>query len=411
MLSNFNCKENLINSYLLFSISCFLCLSVSFNGSYKIAGIIILSSYFLLFIPSVRKRINIGKPATILISSFIIFFICQCIEIIIHNESKREIDPSSKLILFIPYLILLSTIRDFKTVIPISFAIGSTILGSIAIYETFLSNIHRANAGINAIQFGNLASAIGIITLFLSRVFDKDGSKSLVKTLIIGSGFMAIVASILSGSRGGWLIFPIAVAIWLFSGNTKTGRRNLITSVLAILLVLTLALALGGFDRLLMIKSELDTYMNGEHLTSIGQRLEMWRIAFSTFMEAPFLGAGKTNYLAYQAQQIAVDPKLQVLANYSQAHNGYLDAMARRGTLGLLALLMLLSTPIYLGYIILKNKKGKANYYAISLIMLGLSFSTFNLTQSSFNHNSGMIFFAVLMIILLTSALAENKKI
>jgi len=393
---------------LLLCLFLFLALSVSFHGSYKVSGIIILCSYSLFLFSTVRKKIQLSKLHITFAASIIIYIMTLSMEIIIHKESIRELDPISKVILYAPFLILLSTLKPKILAIPWGFALGSVVLFLVAFYEREALGLPRAGAGINPIQFGNIACAMGLICFFL---VNSQNNKKIIMLLIIG-GLAGITASFLSLSRGGWLIIPIAILLLIIQHRhniIRNPKRALISIIIAFSSLSFLLIQTNIPSRINTINHDLEKMADGNNSTSTGDRIAMWKVAFNIFTDNPIIGTGKSDYLLTQQQKIDNNLVPSRLKDYNQAHNAYLDAGARRGIIGIAGLVIFLLAPALIALKHIRHKQVSIRTYAYCLFILSLSFSSFNLTQSMFNHNSGIIMFSMFFIILLSGLNTEKN--
>ncbi|WP_420554808.1 O-antigen ligase family protein [Neptuniibacter marinus] len=389
----------------------FLILSVSFHGSYKFSGILILFSYILFTLPTIRKSLYLNRSHIIFIVGCMLYIASMLSELLIHKEEFREFDPASKVFLFAPFLFLLCRLESKQLIIPIGFAIGSIVLFLIAFYERNIMDIPRSGGGINPIQFGNTASVMGLISFFLIKSLTNEKKKALIFLLIIG-GISGLSASFLSLSRGGWIIIPIGIFLLGFQYKDsiiKYPKKTLIALIITFITVTTIISQTNITPRIEMISTDIHKFSQGDNSTSTGQRLAMWKVAFEIFISSPIVGVGKSVYLHTQ-QQKADNGEIAIqLKKYNHAHNAYFDTAARRGIIGLVGLLSLLFTPFLIAWRNLNSTNTRIKAYAYSLVILSLSFSSYNLTQSMFNHNSGIIMFTMFMIILISGLNAEKS--
>ncbi|MDQ2070113.1 O-antigen ligase family protein [Natronospira bacteriovora] len=110
---------------------------------------------------------------------------------------------------------------------------------------------------------------------------------------------------------------------------------------------LQIELAPGGWIDVTPIARWKGEYRYTHVYRSMGRRMEMWRLAWQAFLERPLLGHGTGtfgNYLIAQAEAGLGDHRI---TPYSHAHSEYFEALATRGILGFLALLLLLGGLLY----------------------------------------------------------------
>ena len=71
--------------------------------------------------------------------------------------------------------------------------------------------------------------------------------------------------------------------------------------------------------------------------SSVGQRLEMWVVAWHLFKSAPLTGVGSGAYMASAQKLVDEGSAPPVTSIYDHPHNEYLDALSSRGLVGLAA--------------------------------------------------------------------------
>ena len=94
---------------------------------------------------------------------------------------------------------------------------GSLLAGGIALFEHRVLMHDRVSNGMNAIPFGNLALLLGCLSLAASFWWSLQGRDARGKVwFALAASAGGIMASLLSGTRGGWVAAPLlAFLIWL----------------------------------------------------------------------------------------------------------------------------------------------------------------------------------------------------
>jgi O-antigen ligase len=139
---------------------------------------------------------------------------------------------------------------------------------------------------------------------------------------------------------------------------------------------------------------------NDNTTTSIGKRLEMWRTAWALSDEHIWLGMGRSGYLDAK-QKLAEEGKMDAsVKDYTNAHNDYLDALVKRGIIGLAALLALFLVPLTLFARALRHGPASARPFALAGVILCSCYMIFGLTTSSLTLNIGIIMLVFPMVIL-----------
>lgn len=283
-------------------------------------------------------------------------------------------------------------------------AIGAMLF---AIYQRFGLMLPRAEGFSMPITFGDLAMAMGLMSL--------AGIRQVARTRWAALPYLAflagVVASILSASRGGWLALLLSFIPLYVYGRDYVGRRVL-AIVAASLIVVGGVSALpetGVRERLNEITTQMAQYEGGNSNTSVGARIEMWKGAWTMFVEHPVGGVGRANFNRGLNQLIgrgAIDPAMGI---FRHAHNEMLNALATEGLPGGLALLALYCAPlVFFGRQL--RRAGSQRPYALAGIMLVLAFIAFGMTQVMFVHHVGSAFYALTVCVLAGLCLQEQRR-
>jgi len=274
--------------------------------------------------------------------------------------------------------------------------VGTVGAAGLAVYQFFVVDMMRAEGFHMPIMFGDIAIAMGLLALASSDYF----AKTRLAPMPYVAFFAGICASLLSGSRGGWVALFLAF-IPLYSYGQRATRRRIVAMVaLSLLLFIGACLTqLSIRQRFTDIWTDIHQYQLGQIGTSVGTRFEMWKAAGKMFLEHPIIGVGRANYHEALSPLIArgeVDP---VIRDFYHAHNEFLHALATQGLLGGLTLLFLYAAPLVF-FIRCFRKRDVAQPYALAGVLLVLSFIDFGLTQVMFAHHVGCAFYAATVSVL-----------
>ncbi|MFP1678794.1 O-antigen ligase family protein [Alloalcanivorax sp. C16-2] len=275
-------------------------------------------------------------------------------------------------------------------------ALGAALAGGIAGYEFGWLGRHRADSGINAIPFGNLALLFGGLSLvaFLAR-----GRR---RGWFLLAGVLGVLASVFSGTRGGWVVFPLLLAVlaWAFGEGLPRRRLWPLAGVLAALLIGGALLPQSGVrERVDEAVDNLQDYARGDAASSLGARLDMWRAGLRLFVERPVLGWGEGRLEARRDQWVARGQYYAGISRYDQLHNDLIDTAARRGLVGLASLLALYGVPFALFARHLRrrqDRRGRA--LAAAGLMVITAFVGFGLSQSMLRDVRGLSCYLGLLV-------------
>jgi O-antigen ligase len=287
---------------------------------------------------------------------------------------------------------LILLVRPLPRYFWIGIFVGTIGAATLALIQRFFMLMPRAEGFSMPITFGDIAMAMGLMSLASVQPFAKTRWAALPYISFIAG----LVASILSGSRGGWLALLLSFIPLYSYGRFALGRRIIVIFCVAVLLI-SGAIYLpqtGVQGRLLDVSREITLYRNGNPNTSVGARLEMWKGAWLLFREHPLMGVGRIHYNAGMRDLIGrgvIDPTMR---DYRHAHNEWLHALATEGIFGAIALLALYGAPI-LFFTRQLRQDGLHRPYALAGLLLILSYIDFGLTQVMFAHHVSSAFYAV----------------
>lgn len=163
--------------------------------------------------------------------------------------------------------------------------------------------------------------------------------------------------------------------------------------------------------RVKLAVTEAQTYIrSGDSTTSVGARLEMWRTGLMLIPEHPWLGWGKEGYMEGKARLVEADKVRLVPGEHNHLHNEFLDALVKRGLLGLIALLALYLVPLALFARRVRDKNKAVRPYAVAGVLLSICYIGFGLTQSFLTHNNGVMIFAFTLVILWSLLRAQSDS-
>ena len=276
---------------------------------------------------------------------------------------------------------------------------GAVGAGLTALWQTEGLGWPRAQGYTNEIQFGNLSLLLGlwcgIWGLHMPRGWWRAGA---------GLGaLMGLYASIASGTRGGWVVLPLCLflVLCLSLPRPKRGAWKPMARALGLTLVLCLPLAFVSpvQERMHKAVAQLfDTSRAGEG-TPVGIRLAQWGFAWHLGMAHPWWGSGQMGYEAAQRTAVARNEVPQDMRKLNHAHNEWLDMFAKRGLVGVIALLIFFGVPWRWFWKALKinappdGTPDAQRAAALCGLVTVLGFVGFGMTQVMFAHNNGNLMY------------------
>lgn len=274
---------------------------------------------------------------------------------------------------------------------------GAFLAGGIAAHEYWCLARPRVGNGMNPIPFGNLALLFGSLSLAGLVSLSSAGNRLRLELALATVG--GLLASVLSGTRGGWGVFPVLALILFFALHTirpRWGRfRGSMVGLVAVLVAVLLAMSLipdaPVKARLSQGVANLQEYAGGDAGSSLGVRLEMWRAGWQLIQTKPGLGWGEGRLEAQRDEWVEEGRFHPGISRYDQLHNDLVDTFARRGVTGLLSLMALYGVPLRLFWRHwCRNGDEQARALALCGVLIVVGFVGFGLSQSMLRDVRGL---------------------
>lgn len=349
--------------------------------------------YLLLYIFKFKKKWELDKDDKWLILAFLAYFSTFVMSAIVHGDGFRIIDNPSRVLLFIPLILLFSQFPINQKVLLHAIPIGSVVTGLLAIYQKFALNLERPFPEIMSIQAGDIAMTLGTLSLAITTylVYNKQYKIALLYLIF---SFLGMYSSILTLTRGAWITVIVTLPLIFLLYKKKLNIKLIIVGLISLIALISFSLSSPFVkERANLISIEIHDYFEHNNSTSsIGARLDMWKATILAAQEKPILGWGYKGYSQFKKELAEKGIANPIITTFTSEHNQYLDTLAKRGLVGLIALLSIFFVPFIYFY-----KKYKENEINQSIAVLGFIHITtvmvYCLAQSFFSHNSGSIFY------------------
>ena len=257
--------------------------------------------------------------------------------------------------------------------------LGATVYCGVALVEVYGFGRERAWGGTYENRFGQYSIWIAALC-FLHVFLGEPKIKSRVhRALLLVAGVLGIIATLLSGSRGALAALFVLIAIALF--KSMNWRRGLLVAVAMISAVVAFCILYSPmYVRLELIFKEALAYFNEVSFTptSIGIRLELYRIAYLTLLDDPVIGPGYTSLKQLYETHPAFGLPNPELLDIPGFHNDWAQCVGVGGGLLLAGLLV---TCVWMGI-----AAGGSVYL---LAFLGFSVA-FGLSEIFFTNKMGL---------------------
>ncbi len=292
--------------------------------------------------------------------------------------------------------------------------IGGLLTGGYTLYLALVENSVRVRAFDNPIHYGNGALALSCLCL-AGLLWGLRAKLGYLWATLLALGFAGgVVTSVLSGTRSGWVAIPVVIVLLfvVYRDRMPSTRHWLTWCILA---VVALPACFAQVDvverRMWTAGDQVHRYFeDGLNSTSVGLRLDMYKIGLVAFSKNPLIGIGPTGTEALTDELVQSGEIHPRVAKSRHLHNQYIDNMARYGVVGLVGYLVLLLVPCALFF--RKTRSEVPSVRAIGLagvLFLGLH-GVVNLTQSMLERNMGVMMF-VFVLVFLWAALKQEERL
>lgn len=322
----------------------------------------------------------------------------------------RNIDHEFRFLFVFPLFLLMRYLRISRGILWGSVTAGALIAGGYAIYNSlWLTPGQRVSGGYHSIAFGDLSLAMAFMSGVAMDWYKRN--RNIYLLVPITALLMGVIGSIMSGSRGAWIAIPALFGVLFFYSSKflRIGPRLLMVGACCVLAVAAYKIPATKIARRLdAVVTDIADYAQGRRLpTSAAERIESWRAALDIFYQNPLFGAGPGTYKPLVHELVAEGTRHEIAAPYSQPHSTYFSVMSDCGLLGLIALLAVLGTPLWLAIIYIRSGH-KVRDLGYALVMLVVGFAHFGLTETIFGRNVNVSFYIVMVAFLM--AVAANEK-
>ncbi len=392
-------------------------LCLSYGKGYNLPPVLLFTTALIFILH--YKTLKYTTDIKLIIATFGLYFIIYAISVAVYHEPLSHLDQPSRIILALPIFLLLLRYPPKITWLMHAILLGSTIAGLSALYHIYGLHLGRAYTGLNTpylngympIQSGNMAMTLGVMSLAIGIYWLKE-KQYWITTLSILSALLGISGSFLSGSRGGWVFLPLALIYLVFANRHYLKTKALVVLMATLVIFSCIASQVPPIsNRINDAISNVTHYEQGNEMSSLGIRFELWKSAIYTFKQHPIFGSG------YHERQILREKWgnegliNKTISRYTtHSHNQYLEDLSLRGVIGLTSLILLLVIPFSIfnqNNKIVSHQSNAINQCgAVSMILM----SGYLLSQAMFRHNSGMMFFATLTVILLACSITLKRE-
>lgn len=337
-----------------------------------------------------------------------------------YTQFHRSAEWQSKHLLPLLLLPMIYTVRHHITieflawclVIGVFTAFGITI---VAYLEGFVTLGARGGGQVHGapIIFGNLAMLFGVLSLVLSSYFFQQNKKLFY--ILILSGLLGVLSSLLSGTRGGWIVLLTLPFLIIAALEAKKPWKWLLlyfTFSVCFIAALLLTENPIGF-RIVQLFNEVKILITNPDYSggSLGARLVFWEVSWSAFLSSPIIGIGIGEFYAYKQALVEAGAIPGHLAKFKHSHNEFLSILSNHGLVGVIFYISFFTWLFFVFKTFLSSKIIEIKRLGLLGIVTLICYFEFSLTESFFSSQLGLaaFYFIIVLLVFLGGKYDANK--
>ena len=322
----------------------------------------------------------------------------------LQNYAAHPHDAASRYWLAIPVFLLLQRLRlNVFGVLQFAFPLAA-ITGFLM--SKNLGECGGNRSGIDTldlIHFGDFELLMGTLSLFSIDWLSRD--KLSLRILKVFGFAAGVLASIASGSRGGWVAIPVFIAIFVYFRSSRISWKVVVTSSLSAVLAITIAFFASTSlqHRVNEMVEDITVFDQGNRDTSTGIRWLLYKAAVDIFSRHPIFGVGPEGF-ALEMKPMVEAGKLTPQAaelGRGEVHNDILAKAAGMGVFGLIAILASYFVPFRLFWQATKSTSTQIRRAGILGITFVSGFIIFGLTAETLSLTMATAFYSFTVAVLL----------
>ena len=298
-------------------------------------------------------------------------------------------------------------------------AVGAIGAGLIAIYQTKILGVTRANGFYyNPIPFGDLSLVLSAASFIGLLRFPLPHRTWLIKPWLAVGGCFGLTASLLSGTKGGWLtlVTVVLVSAWILSSAWQWWRRmaTLAISIALIAGAVHLAPRAAVMGRIESgLAGGITWFQTGQVVDgSVSIRLALFAEGLSMFQEHPLLG---WDWKLVSDEQERRNQAKGVPQAYSRVYgafeNEYIDKMVAFGIVGLISDFLIFAFPLLAFWRHRQDKDAQISSFAFLGMMLPIMFMEFGLSVSVLSLNAMRHVYVAWCVMLMCLILHRQREL
>lgn len=323
------------------------------------------------------------------------------------DEGLRRIEKIANFLFVVPmYLLLRRSNINYSIILLLGMALSTLVYVPFGWYQVNVLEMFSAEGAYHKIIFGDLTMLFSMLLIAAVLTIAKTHVHYTVGVI---AALLAMYASIMSLTRGAWIVVPaiIVIYLWLFRKKIIKDKK------IGFGLFLAAIVSMGIFWNLDVVKTRTMDGIHGlqAHLENPdgneqwGWRLIVWDSSIEIFKRNPLFGTGLGDF-EHDMEILLSEgfPHLKKIHVTGHAHNMYLDTLASTGLVGFTALIACVFLfPLAYFYRAWKTRSGREEtYIALCGITTIICFAIFGISEGLLSRNvlvKSYVFFILIFLI------------
>jgi O-antigen ligase len=388
------------------------CLSLVTLFGVSLVSFLFLISGLVLFKPCRDALRRHWPQVRWVVLAFLLYFLFVLACALLRGVSMSAVEKPARMFFAVSALAVVLAVRPSQRALWWGAGAGALAALPFIAWQRLGLGIERPGGLINSITYGDLSLLLGLLAMAGSLTLRSRSQRLLLAGV---GGLAGIAASVMTGSRGGWMALPL-IALALLPRLRGLGVRHvgaLLGASAVLLAAVWFAPGLGMHARFVGGVEEAQNW-HDKHLvwTNVGIRLELWKGALMLIGEQPLLGrdfGAARARLATYAREGKLDPMVLELPHL---HNDGLQVMTTGGVAGFALWIATLFAPLAF-FLRRLGHDVRAPQFAAALggVLVVLGYIGFGLTEVIFWSMKGSLFYALMVFMLMGYCLNAKEKI
>ena len=390
------------------------------------AGALLLLGFVSLLTCS--KGLPVLAFERLLVWLFAVYALTSLISFLIFEggaAAQNRLEDDSKFLFCLPLYFLLRNLRVKPVYIVGSILLVSFLLGCVSLLQAYGANLpvwdylfglrpgfRRPSGDVNPMRYAAFSLVLAVSSLLLIFIYRPSFIKVLV---ILLAALMGGIACILTETRGLWLAMLcfVAYAFWVIF--SKKYYKYIISFVLLIPAFLVFMCNVDLVEeRVNKTKQSLERYSQGDAETSLGTRLDMYKVSWMLFEQSPFIGHGlhsfktKTHAMRHAGE---LDGFASQVGRRHTPHNEFFMAAVEKGVVGLFLVSCLFLVPFIIFYRACWHGTRNSIWFGACGAVLIVTLFVAGQTGTVLHHNVLTHFYIIWVLLFVSQIRRESPEL